>query len=661
MVRPAGERRNGAVESLLALLAPSPGRLEFAARLALVCALAILVAQIYQTPEPALTAYVAFFVVKRDRTTSVVVSVVMIVLITLVIAMLLVTTILVIDQPMWRVTAMTLISFFLLFAASASKLKPVAAIIALITAYGLDLLGTVHGGEEATRALLYAWLFVGIPASVSIAVNLLFGPAPRHLAEQQMAKRLRLAAVMLRGPDNVAQTDFDECLREGTAEVSELLKMAGLEKSAPPSDILMLRHAAQTISVLLSVVDYISRTPEAQLPPLAAERIARTLDCFAVALQHGTHLPKVPADAGEGDERLAPPAAEALAELRAAVRMLTGEPPPPAQSGAPRLGFFSADAFANSAHTQYALKTTAAAMFCYIFYSLLDWPGIHTCLITCYIVSLGTTAETAEKLTLRVLGCMIGAAVGTAALVFLMPAVASIGALMAIIFVAALLSGWVAAGSPRISYIGFQLAFAFFLCVVQGPSPAFDMTIARDRLIGILLGNIVVAVIFTQIWPVTVASRIDPAIASLLRRLAVLASSGVRLTRWAQAVEARAALSALQQDLELTRYEPTSIGPAQEWLDHRRRIGESLALLEGAVLIGADQDPSSLDGVSRRLQLLASKFSEDLDANGAIEVRDSYWVSEVGKSSGPDGLRAFVEAPLEWLEQAAMHPSVRGV
>jgi len=36
------------------LLAPKPGRLELASRLALICALTVLVAEIYQTPEPAL-------------------------------------------------------------------------------------------------------------------------------------------------------------------------------------------------------------------------------------------------------------------------------------------------------------------------------------------------------------------------------------------------------------------------------------------------------------------------------------------------------------------------------------------------------------------------------------------------------------------------------
>ncbi len=133
-------------------------------------------------------------------------------------------------------------------------------------------------------------------------------------------------------------------------------------------------------------------------------------------------------------------------------------------------------------------------MFCYVLYSLLDWPGIHTAFITCYIVSLGTTAETVEKLTLRILGGLIGAAAGIGAIVFLCPSLTSIGDLMAVVFLGAFGCGYVAAGSPRISYAGFQIAFAFFLCVIQGAAPAFDMTVARDRVIGLLLGNFVVYV-----------------------------------------------------------------------------------------------------------------------------------------------------------------------
>jgi hypothetical protein len=206
MAPAAGERRAALFEGpglneIAARLAPFPGRLEFAVRLALICALTTLVVAFYQTPEPALTAYVAFILMKPDRAASVVTSVVMLLLISLIIGLVLALTVEVIDQPLWRVTAMTLVSFCLTFAASASKLKPVAGTVALITAYALDLLGTVPGGELATRGILYVWLFVGIPTGVSIVVNLVLGPSPRRLAERALAHRLRCAAAVLVAPE----------------------------------------------------------------------------------------------------------------------------------------------------------------------------------------------------------------------------------------------------------------------------------------------------------------------------------------------------------------------------------------------------------------------------------------------------------------------------
>jgi multidrug resistance protein MdtO len=159
----------------LSLLRPFPGRFEFATRLALICALTTLVAEIYQTPEPALVAYVAFFVMKPDRVTSVALSIVMLLLISFIIGLLILVSMAEIDQPAWRVASMAMISFGLLFLASASKLKPVGSIIALIAAYVLDLLSKAQIGELATRALLYAWLFVGIPA--------------QHVGDRQPASR----------------------------------------------------------------------------------------------------------------------------------------------------------------------------------------------------------------------------------------------------------------------------------------------------------------------------------------------------------------------------------------------------------------------------------------------------------------------------------------
>src|ERR1700722_20738849 len=96
------ERIESFLQEIGALLAPFPGRLEFAARLALICTLTILVAEIYQTPDPALTVYVAFFVMKPDRAGSVVTSIVMLLLITVIIGLVLVLAVEVIEQPLWR-------------------------------------------------------------------------------------------------------------------------------------------------------------------------------------------------------------------------------------------------------------------------------------------------------------------------------------------------------------------------------------------------------------------------------------------------------------------------------------------------------------------------------------------------------------------------------
>src|ERR1700741_3184381 len=107
-------RRTG---KILELLAPFPGRAEFSIRLAVICALTLLVVEIYQDPDPALTAYVAFFLIKPDRTSSVLVSIVLGLLITLIIGSLILVTMLVLDVPLWRFAAIALISFGLLFLA----------------------------------------------------------------------------------------------------------------------------------------------------------------------------------------------------------------------------------------------------------------------------------------------------------------------------------------------------------------------------------------------------------------------------------------------------------------------------------------------------------------------------------------------------------------
>src|ERR1700722_7382835 len=306
MAPTATERPKRFLEGIGALLAPFPGRAEFAVRLALICALTTLVAEIYQTPEPALTAYVAFFVMKPDRAASVVTSIVMLLLISLIIGLVLTLSVQVIEQPLWRVAAMTLVSFCLTFAASASKLKPIGGIVALITAYALDLLGSVPGGELATRGILYVWLFVGIPAGVCIVVNLVLGPSPRRLAERALAHRLHLAGAVLVAHDVGTRKAFKECLHEGPGEIPAWLKLAGAERTSSALDIASLQQAARATIVILSVVDFLTDGPEPALPASICRRTAETLERMAAILGNGRYPVEIELESREDEAGLAP-------------------------------------------------------------------------------------------------------------------------------------------------------------------------------------------------------------------------------------------------------------------------------------------------------------------------------------------------------------------
>jgi multidrug resistance protein MdtO len=615
------------VSQLIGLLAPQPGRVAAAARLAAICALTVLVVEIYQTPEPALTAYVVFFLVHEDRTTSISMSLVFMVVITVTIGIIFVAAMLVADDPMWRVIGMTVISFCLLFLASASKLRPIAATVALIVGYGLDELGRVQMGELATRGFLYVWLFVGIPAGVTIATSPLLAPPPRRLAERAIARRLTLAAAMLCGPDARTRQRLVECLKEGLARIQGWIHLAQVEKSSPANDLAALGQAADSALVLLSAIDVADRS-QVQLPAPLCEYIANTLDEMARIVLAGRYPVDITWQAPSEEPLLAPLTEQIVAEIRGAIVHFAAAPnkatPPEEKEEAH--GFFEKDAFTNPEHVHYAVKTTGAAMFCYVLYSLLDWPGIHTCFITCYIVSLSTTAESAEKLTLRILGALVGAAVGIGALVFVVPSLTSIQALMALVFIGAFGGAYVSVGSPRISYAGFQFAFAFFLCAVQGSAPAFDMTTARDRLIGIILGNLVSYVVLTNLWPVSVTRRIDPAIAALLRSLGAMMRAANPWTRRALASKARSALSAIETDIDLADYEPRAERPGRAWLEFRSGAARKIGALESPLLMSAEQDDETSAHFARRLEALAGRFAgEELCSASLGETPPAGW------------------------------------
>jgi multidrug resistance protein MdtO len=152
------------------------------------------------------------------------------------------------------------------------------------------------------------------------------------------------------------------------------------------------------------------------------------------------------------------------------------------------------------------------------------------------------------------------------------------------------------------------MALAFFMCVIQGAGPGFDMVLARDRIIGILLGNAVVYVVATRIWPVSVRGKIESGLDACLAALRQMLGATDVSTRRQLAASVQTLADTVQADLERANYEPPTLRPGLAWLNQRRQIALRMASLTAPLLLppGAAQ----LTVVQRQLEELHGLWAE---------------------------------------------------
>ena len=174
-----------------------------------------------------------------------------------------------------------------------------------------------------------------------------------------------------------------------------------------------------------------------------------------------------------------------------------GKPESVEQKDHQQVPWLAPDAFQNPEHLRYALKGCVAATLCYIFMNAVAYQGIRTALVTCFITSLTSTGASRQKQLLRLIGAVLGGLVlGVGGQALVLPMLDGIAG-FTIFFVAVTgLSAWVATSSTRLSYLGIQMALAFYLINLQEPYPQTNLAIGRDRVLGIGLGLIAMWLIF---------------------------------------------------------------------------------------------------------------------------------------------------------------------
>jgi multidrug resistance protein MdtO len=533
-------------------LRPTPGRLGDSVRIVVVVLSTVAIAETFRIPDIATSAYLVLFLAHREAVSTILTALISGITVVLAILATIAVFMLSLSEPALRIPLMAITTFGAMFLSRATTLGPLFFAAGFIVAYGLTMGDEVLGlalqpatsgnapqlelpeivfisPEEAlVRALLWLSLAVAVPVALLIAANLLAGRDPARILRRRLADRLATAARFC-GGERGAESELEAQGFEGTSELRKVHHLAGL------------LHRGRRRSVWgASLIDDIGRLGLLLLAWLRVEGQVRfplvpaAAVCLAAerALRTGEAPRTEPANitvAGAA-RPLAGWISHTLRSISETVASSPGTAPPKGGDALPRR-LLATDAFRNPEYVRFALKVTLAVMFCYLVMRLADWPGIGTCVVTCFFVALGTTGETVHKATLRIVGCLIGAALGLGAILFVTPHMTNLGELLLLLAPVTLFAAWVGCGTERIAYAGWQIGLAFYLVVLHGFAPTIDLYTARDRTIGILLGNIVIFVIFTTVWPVSVADVARTNVARALEQLAALLGLGGQTDR----------------------------------------------------------------------------------------------------------------------------------
>jgi multidrug resistance protein MdtO len=115
-----------------------------------------------------------------------------------------------------------------------------------------------------------------------------------------------------------------------------------------------------------------------------------------------------------------------------------------------------------------------------------------------------------------------GFLIGMGSQVFILPYLDSITGFTILFILVTVFSSWFMTSSPRLSYFGLQAALAFYLINLQNFAAQTSLSIARDRVVGILLGLFMMWLVFDHLWGSRAAVEMKETFVSSLRSLAQL-------------------------------------------------------------------------------------------------------------------------------------------
>ncbi|MFM0398712.1 FUSC family protein [Paraburkholderia aspalathi] len=576
---------------LRAELSAFPGRANLTMRSVLGCAIVLVVSMTLRVPEVALSLIAVFFVTQSNIVLTRLVALLAVIGTTCAIACIIGVFKLTFDYPLLRIVVASAIFFCSAYLMRAvAKLGLVFFLVSLIVIYAQTFADRTDNAEALVRACLWVWVAVNYAVVLSLIINTLFLPAEpeqqlRAAMQGQLATaRARLAIMIDANAPAVRIGALD--LERAALTLQKLLRFSTMRH----------HYSEEDASAWLACVTVVSRIFEAAavLPEHAVAHDAGQIDAIRVvqdelvSLEHAigdnlqwrhwgasreapvlTSIPALDAmqralnvfsEATRG--AVAPPPEDAAAGSAAAKEAKAEQATKATKAAAPTAQS-EPDIFANPRYARFALRTLFSVLICYVFYNAVNWPGIHTIMLTCLVVALPSLGASSRQGVLRITGALIGSALALFMVAFVIPQLESVTGLLLMSLPVIALGAWVAAGSERSAYAGIQIMFTFALALLESFSPPSDLTEIRDRIVGIILGVGVATFIQMSMWPERESDGLRAQLTSILRKIAALArieakavQSGPRATDSAAVVEAWTMVGDCEMALARVALEP---------------------------------------------------------------------------------------------------------
>jgi len=373
---------------------------------------------------------------------------------------------------------------------------------------------------------------LAVAGIITIALEIVFAEfRPGDPVIRAVSRRLTTVQALLSAyaqgaePDRLTETEIVRLATVGTSRLRSTIKRSG--SAAPYRDrigaLVALTGRLTDIALTLTYLD----TSFSEADRQHALALAGNLDVIRADLAAGK-IPRPIRSDLHNDLAGVPLLRELGDTMRLIPEVFVGSEPqtnwllsPPAAESSQEM--FVADAWSNPEHVRFAFKGCLAASLCYVAYNFLFWPDISTAVTTCLLTALTTVGASHQKQALRLGGALIGGIVAISAQIFVLPSLDSIAGFTLLFIAVTIAAAWIATSSPRISYFGLQIAGAFYLINLEQFKIQTSLTFARDRVVGIGLGLVMMWLVYDRLWGTSAAVEMKRTFVGNLRLLAQFA------------------------------------------------------------------------------------------------------------------------------------------